>query len=54
MVLGREEETAGLRPDTVALAGYGTRGVIVTAPASRPGADFVSRFFAPAFGRRDP
>ena len=31
-------------PDT------GTRGVIVTAPASRPGADFVSRFFAPGVG----
>jgi PhzF family phenazine biosynthesis protein len=50
VVLGREEEVTGLRPDTVALAGYGTRGVIVTAPASRPGADFVSRFFAPAVG----
>ena len=24
--------------------------MIVTAPASRPGADFVSRFFAPAVG----
>jgi PhzF family phenazine biosynthesis protein len=50
VVLGREEEVTGLRPDTVALAGYGTRGVIVTAPASRPGADFVSRFFAPGVG----
>jgi PhzF family phenazine biosynthesis protein len=50
VVLGREEEVTGLRPDTVALAGYGTRGVIVTAPAARPGADFVSRFFAPGVG----
>jgi PhzF family phenazine biosynthesis protein len=50
VVLGREEEVTGLRPDTVALAGYGTRGVIVTSPASRPGADFVSRFFAPGVG----
>ena len=50
VVLAREEEVTGLRPDTVALAGYGTRGVIVTAPASRPGADFVSRFFAPGVG----
>jgi PhzF family phenazine biosynthesis protein len=50
VVLRREEEVTGLRPDTVALAGYGTRGVIVTAPASRPGADFVSRFFAPGVG----
>src|SRR5215470_743343 len=50
VVMAREEEVTGLRPDTVALAGYGTRGVIVTAPASRPGADFVSRFFAPGVG----
>ena len=50
VVLGREEEVTGLRPDTVALAELGTRGVIVTAPADRPGADFVSRFFAPAVG----
>jgi len=50
VVLAREEDVTGLRPDTVALAGYGTRGIIVTAPASRPGADFVSRFFAPGVG----
>ena len=50
VVLAREEEVTGLRPDTAALAGPGTRGVIVTAPASRPDADFVSRFFAPAVG----
>jgi PhzF family phenazine biosynthesis protein len=50
VVLAREEEVTGLRPDIVALAGYRTRGIIVTAPASRPGADFVSRFFAPAVG----
>jgi PhzF family phenazine biosynthesis protein len=50
VVLAREEDVTGLRPDTVALAGMGSRGVIVTAPASRPGADFVSRFFAPAVG----
>jgi PhzF family phenazine biosynthesis protein len=50
VVLAREEEVTGLRPDIGALAGYRTRGIIVTAPASRPGADFVSRFFAPAVG----
>ena len=50
VVLGREEEVTGVRPDTAALAALDTRGVIVTAPASRPGADFVSRFFAPAVG----
>ena len=50
VVLPQEDDVTGLRPDTVALAGLETRGVIVTAPASRPGADFVSRFFAPAVG----
>ena len=50
VVLASEEEVTGLRPDIEALATLGTRGVIVTAPASRPGADFVSRFFAPAVG----
>src|SRR5215510_7602861 len=50
VVLGREEEVTGVCPDTAALAALDTRGVIVTAPASRPGADFVSRFFAPAVG----
>ena len=50
VVLGREEEVTGVRPDTAALAALNTRGVIVTAPASRPGVDFVSRFFAPAVG----
>jgi PhzF family phenazine biosynthesis protein len=50
VVLGQEDDVTGLWPDTVALAGLETRGVIVTAPASRPGADFVSRFFAPAVG----
>ena len=50
VVLAREEEVTGLRPDTVALAGYRTRGIIATAPAARPGADFVSRFFAPGVG----
>ena len=50
VVLAREAEVAGLRPDIPRLAVAGSRGVIVTAPASRPGADFVSRFFAPAVG----
>jgi len=50
VVLAAEEEVTGLRPDIEALATLGTRGVIVTAPASRPGADFVSRFFAPGVG----
>jgi predicted PhzF superfamily epimerase YddE/YHI9 len=39
-----------LQPDLKGLSELGKRGVIVTAPASRPGYDFVSRFFAPAAG----
>jgi predicted PhzF superfamily epimerase YddE/YHI9 len=50
VVLASQDEVTGLRPDTAALSQLTTRGVIVTAPASRPGADFVSRFFAPAVG----
>lgn len=37
-------------PDLRALAAIDTRGVIVTARASTPGFDFVSRFFAPRVG----
>ena len=36
-----------LRPDSRLLAQLETRGVIVTTPSDRPGADFLSRFFAP-------
>lgn len=50
VVLASEDQVTGLRPDIPRLARLGPRGVIVTAPASRPGADFVSRFFAPAVG----
>lgn len=50
VVLTEEAQVTGLRPDIPRLADAGSRGVIVTAPASRPGADFVSRFFAPAVG----
>jgi len=42
-------------PDFGALGAIGGRGVIVTARASSPGFDFVSRFFAPAAGiNEDP
>jgi predicted PhzF superfamily epimerase YddE/YHI9 len=37
-------------PDLGALTAIDTRGVIVTARASTPGFDFVSRFFAPRLG----
>jgi PhzF family phenazine biosynthesis protein len=50
VVLGSDQEVTGLRPDLAALAEIRVRGTIVTAPSSRPGADFVSRFFAPAVG----
>jgi PhzF family phenazine biosynthesis protein len=42
-------------PDFGSLAGVKARGIIVTARASSPGFDFVSRFFAPAAGiNEDP
>jgi PhzF family phenazine biosynthesis protein len=44
------EEVRRLTPDFKALAAFPVRGVIVTARSDRAGADFVSRFFAPAVG----
>ncbi|MBI5480618.1 MAG: PhzF family phenazine biosynthesis protein [Deltaproteobacteria bacterium] len=47
LVLLRDEaEVRGLAPDHRALRRLGVRGVIVTAAATMPGYDFVSRFFA--------
>lgn len=49
--LGGEEEVRAVRPDFARLRGETERGVIVTAlGAAGGGADFVSRFFAPAAG----
>jgi len=45
-----EAEVLGARPNFRRLAEVDARGVIVTAPALGGGADFVSRFFAPASG----
>jgi PhzF family phenazine biosynthesis protein len=45
-----EDAVASLAPDITALRRVEARGVIVTARASRPGFDFVSRFFAPNAG----
>ena len=45
-----EAAVRALSPDLRALAAIDTRGVIVTARASTPGFDFVSRFFAPRVG----
>jgi predicted PhzF superfamily epimerase YddE/YHI9 len=39
-----------MSPDFPKLACLGKRGVMVTALASTPGFDFVSRFFAPSAG----
>jgi PhzF family phenazine biosynthesis protein len=40
----------GLAPDLAVIGRLPARGVMVTAPSDVPGADFVSRFFAPATG----
>lgn len=45
-----EAAVRAVAPDLGALAAIETRGVIVTARASTPGVDFVSRFFAPRVG----
>ncbi|MPZ50008.1 MAG: PhzF family phenazine biosynthesis isomerase [Dehalococcoidia bacterium] len=45
-----EEAVRALKPDFGLLAKVQARGVMVTAPSSRPQYDFVSRFFAPALG----
>lgn len=50
IALDEEEEVVRLQPDMSALSQISARGVIVTAPAARPGTDFVSRFFGPAVG----
>jgi PhzF family phenazine biosynthesis protein len=46
-----EEKTIrALQPDFRTMAAIKARGVIVTARAAASGVDFVSRYFAPAFG----
>jgi PhzF family phenazine biosynthesis protein len=45
-----EEAVRRMTPDFAALAKVSARGVIVTAQATTPGFDFVSRFFAPSCG----
>jgi len=45
-----EDQVRALQPDHFALAQLSVRGVMVTAPASTPQFDFVSRFFAPGSG----
>jgi PhzF family phenazine biosynthesis protein len=50
VLLDDEAAVRALSPDFGALRRLPVRGVTVTAPASTPGYDFVSRFFAPAVG----
>ncbi|ACZ91579.1 PhzF family phenazine biosynthesis protein [Streptosporangium roseum] len=50
-----EEAVRAASPDFLALEKVDARGTIVTAPASIPGVDYVSRFFAPRVGvNEDP
>jgi PhzF family phenazine biosynthesis protein len=52
---GDEKVLRSLDPDFEALKAAGGRGICVTARAATSGADFVSRFFAPAVGiNEDP
>jgi PhzF family phenazine biosynthesis protein len=48
--LAEEAAVVGLAPKHIGLGELPARGVIVTAPATRDDADFVSRFFAPGSG----
>ncbi|MFJ2034241.1 PhzF family phenazine biosynthesis protein [Streptosporangium sp. NPDC087985] len=45
-----EDAVLAVSPDFLALEKVDARGIIVTARASRPGVDYVSRFFAPGVG----
>lgn len=49
-VLDDPDGVAALAPDLDALAGAGSRGLIVTAAGGRDGVDATSRYFAPAVG----
>lgn len=49
-VVADEQTVRSLKPNLSAIATLPVRGVIVTAKASTPGLDFVSRFFAPQSG----
>ena len=50
IVLKSQAAVEALRPNFTEMAKLQARGVIVTAPADDAHYDFVSRFFAPAFG----
>lgn len=48
--LASEDEVRGLKPDFAVLRDIPARGVIVTSRSANKKYDFVSRYFAPAFG----
>jgi PhzF family phenazine biosynthesis protein len=48
--LADEAAIRGVRPDFARLRAFAARGVMITSRAGEPGVDFVSRYFAPAFG----
>jgi predicted PhzF superfamily epimerase YddE/YHI9 len=48
--LDSEESVRALSPDFGVMKKIGARGVIATSRSADPGFDFVSRYFAPAFG----
>jgi len=50
IVYGSEAEVRALQPNMMGLLRIDRFAVIATAPATTPGVDFVSRFFAPAQG----
>jgi PhzF family phenazine biosynthesis protein len=50
VVVETEAEVRNLKPDHSRLSALGVRGVIVTARATSPDFDFISRFFAPGSG----
>ncbi|MFI5267802.1 MAG: PhzF family phenazine biosynthesis protein, partial [Chloroflexota bacterium] len=48
--LASEAEVRAAKPDLARLLDVNARGIAITAPASTPGYDIASRFFAPAVG----
>ncbi|MGH3519890.1 MAG: PhzF family phenazine biosynthesis protein [Haloechinothrix sp.] len=50
VVAAAPEQVRALQPDLAAIAAFGARGLIVTAPPDRAGIDFISRCFYPASG----
>lgn len=50
VALSSEAEVLAFKPDLQVISDMGLRGLVLTAPAHRAGADYVSRFFAPQSG----